>query len=182
MRAPGRATITLMPARTFGAPQTIWRASSSPTLTWQTWRCVSGTSSQDKTSPTTIFERPVAGDSTPSTSIPVVDIFSANSSDGTSTSTNCFNHLYDTNIILIVRSHLVRSSQFLSLNLDPQLSLRILLQMLAQQPVDIHSFPCDKVVLAKSFKSELFVKVLGLKIPFPDTQPDPVKSTFLSLF
>ena len=35
----------------------------------------SGTSSQDKTSLTTIFERPAAGDSTPSTSIPVVDIF-----------------------------------------------------------------------------------------------------------
>ncbi len=58
MRAPGRATITLMPARAHFSVcplQTIWRASSSPTLTWQTCKCVSGTSSQDKTSLTTNF-------------------------------------------------------------------------------------------------------------------------------
>ncbi len=42
------------------------------------------------------FERPAAGDSTPSTSIPVVDIFQP-IPRGHIMSTNSFNHLYDTN-------------------------------------------------------------------------------------
>ena len=48
--APGRATATIWPAATLGAPQTIWVVSPSPSATVQTvsrsasgWRCASST-------------------------------------------------------------------------------------------------------------------------------------------
>ena len=56
MTAPGRATPTVCPAATFGAPQTICWGSPSPTSTMQTFsRSASGCCSALSTRPTTKF-------------------------------------------------------------------------------------------------------------------------------
>ena len=59
--APGRATATVWPAATFGAPQTIVRGPSAPTSTSQTRsRSASGCGSTPSTRPTTKPSRPGA--------------------------------------------------------------------------------------------------------------------------
>ena len=76
--APGRATTTVCPAATFGAPQTIVRA-PSPASTWQTFsRSASGCFETSCTFPIT---KPSAEGgprvTTRSTSVPVIAICSA---------------------------------------------------------------------------------------------------------
>ncbi len=57
MIAPGRATATVWPAATLGAPHTIWRSVPEPSSTMQTVsRSASGCRSADRTLPTTNAE------------------------------------------------------------------------------------------------------------------------------
>ena len=71
--APGRATATVWPAATFGAPQTIWDGAPSPVSTLQTVsRSASGWRSALSTLPTTKCSSAVTPCAcTRSTSVPV---------------------------------------------------------------------------------------------------------------
>ena len=83
--APGRATATVWPAATLGAPQTIVRPSPSPVSTWQTLsRSASGCFSQRATRPITKFSAE-GGPTwvTRSTSVPVIASRSASSPGAT---------------------------------------------------------------------------------------------------
>src|SRR5919206_1853313 len=74
MTAPGRATATVWPPATFGAPQTIWATSPSPTATRQTLRrSASGCRSASSTRPTTKWSSaPTPWWWTASTFVPVI--------------------------------------------------------------------------------------------------------------
>jgi hypothetical protein len=74
MIAPGEATATVWPAATFGAPQTIWCGSASPTSTTQT---VSRSASGWRSALSTLPIRKCSSAPTPcrwmrSTSVPVI--------------------------------------------------------------------------------------------------------------
>ena len=72
--APGRATATVWPSATLGAPQTICAVSPSPSATMQTVRrSASGCCSADSTRPTTKFSRaPTPCANSRSTFVPVM--------------------------------------------------------------------------------------------------------------